>query len=289
MTKENREEMGQDEQREDQVLKSSESPKPEHNYRFSIGETIAGEFRVEGYLGHGGFSEVYRCQDIGLDQPVAVKVLFLDKITDKTRVLAEARMAAKLKKHSNIIPVTRVFKEEDETPYIAFDYVAGDTLEKRLKGAERHRLELKESLPIVEQIADALDYAHQQGIIHRDVKPSNIILTEEGKKAFLTDFGLAEIKHPLKADEERGEIAASVDYSGNIEAQQRLSGTIPYMAPEQLKEGKLGDERSDLYSLAVVVYEMLTGRWPHESRRTSDFSLPAEIIHQPPYPPTDAR
>ncbi len=287
MTKEKREELSQDEQREDQVLKSSEPPKPEHNYRFSIGQIIAGEFQVEGYLGHGGFSEVYHCQDTGLDQPVAVKVLFPDKLTDKTRGLDEARTAARLRKHTNIIPVIRVSTLEDGTPFIVFDYVTGDTLEKRLKEAERHRLELKESLPIVGQIADALDYAHQQGIIHRDVKPSNIILNEQGK-AFLTDFGLAEIKHPVKIGEGTEEIAASV-YSGNIEDQQRLSGTIPYMSPEQLGEGKIGDERSDLYSLAVVVYEMLTGRWPHESRRTSDFSLPAEIIHRPPYPPTEAR
>ncbi|MBN1812114.1 MAG: protein kinase [Anaerolineae bacterium] len=291
MNKESSEEMSQEArntQPQDQAPKSDEPPKPEHRYRFPNGDMIAGEFLVEGYLGHGGFSEVYHCLDTGLGQPVAVKVLFPDKLTAKTQGLEEARTAAHLKYHPNIIPVTRVSKLDDGTPFIVFDYVAGDTLEKRLKDAERHRLDLKESLPIVKQIANALDYAHQRKIIHRDIKPSNIILDEEGK-AFLTDFGLAEIKHPVKTENGTGEIAASVGYTRNIEAQQRLSGTIPYMAPEQLGEGKPGDERSDLYSLAVVVYEMLTGRWPHESRRKSDFSLPAEIIHKPPYPPTEAR
>ncbi|MBN1815388.1 MAG: protein kinase [Anaerolineae bacterium] len=248
-------------------VKPGHLERPEHPYRFQAGERIADRYQVIGPLGFGGFSEVYHCQDTRLGRDVAVKVMF-----EKGPGLEEARAAARFR-HAHIVPVYDVLTLKDKTPLIVFDYVEGETLEARVNRAQYRRLPLNEdTLRIVHQIAEALDYAHGQGVIHRDVKPSNVILGRQGS-VYLTDFGLAEMKMPEK------ESALTT----NI--QQRLSGTIPYMAPEQLREGKPGDERSDLYSLGVVVYEILTGQLPYRGR---DVSLIYQITTNEPTPPTMA-
>ncbi len=237
---------------------------PEHQYRFKKGDQIADRYKVIAPLGFGGFAEVYHCQDTELGRDVAVKAL-----TEKGAGLEEARAAARLK-HPSIIRVYEMLIPEDEMPIIVFDYVAGDTLEARLNKAQYRRLSLSdETLRIIRQISEALDYAHERGVIHRDIKPSNIILDRQGN-AYLTDFGLAEVKKP------EGVSVHSVYV-------QRLSGTIPYMAPEQLKEGKPGDERSDLYSLGVVVYEVLTGQLPYRGPGTG---MIVQIVTSEPLPPT---
>ena len=171
-------------------------------------------------------------------------------LTKKDVGLEEAQAAARLK-HPHIVSVYDVATPQDELPFIIFDHVAGETLEERLKEAQHQRLPLdEESLRIVRQISTALDYAHKQGVIHQDVKPSNIILDRNGN-AHLTDFGLAKIKQPDCK-------------SAHTEYQRQLSGTISHMAPELLRgSGRSGDERSDLYSLGVVVYEMLNGPPPY--------------------------
>lgn len=163
---------------------------------------------------------------------------------------------------------------DDGRSIIDFLYVEGQTLDDRLKIALQGRLPLdRDTLRIIRQIAGALDYAHQKGVIHRDVKPSNIILGSDGN-AYLTDFGLAEVKPTIEA-------AKSML---SIEAPSGLSGTIPYMAPEQLTEGKPGDEHSDLYSLGVTVFRMLTGRFPYEGQGTV---LIAQIIAKDPLSPAE--
>jgi hypothetical protein len=235
-----------------------------HQYRFNKGDEITTRYQVVASLGFGGFAEVYHCQDLRLGRSVAVKVL-----TEKGLGLEEARAAARLE-HPHIVQVHDVSELDDGTPFIVFSYIEGETLEARLNQAKYLRLPLDTgALRIVRQVSEALDYAHKQGVIHRDVKTSNIMLDRHGN-ACLTDFGLAEIKHKESA------VTTFV--------KRELSGTIPYMAPEQF-EGKSGDARSDLYSLGVVVYEMLTGQLPYRGRAAR---LIAQIVTSDPLPPTKA-
>ena len=246
-------------------------PKPEHEYKFKEKAKIADRFEVIAPLGFGGFAEVYHCQDTQLSNEVAVKVLLGEEATPE-----EARKASRLR-HPNIVRVLNVSEPGVTPPFIVFDYVEGETLEKHLDKAQYRRLPLNvKTLAIIHQIAEALDFAHKRGVIHRDVKPSNVMLDRQGN-AYLTDFGLADVKKPTGA-------VSVVSVSADV--QQRLSGTIPYMAPEQLREeGQRGDEHSDLYSLGVVAYEVLTGQLPFRGR---DVSLIYQITTKEPVPPSQA-
>jgi len=253
-------------------------PEPEHPYRFKDDDQIVNRYQVISSLGFGGFSEVYHCHDVRLDRDVAVKVL-----TEKELGLEEARAAARLK-HPHIVQVYEMLTSGDGTPIIVFDYVEGETLEKRLEKAQYGQLPLNgKTLDIISQVSEALDYAHREGVVHRDVKPSNILLSLKDQ-AYLTDFGLAEVKRRTEGKEETGaEGQAERKSMLSVEIQKRLSGTIPYMAPEQLEGGKAGDKRSDLYSLGIVVYEMLTGQHPYRGRGAS---LIYKIATSEPIPPT---
>jgi tRNA A-37 threonylcarbamoyl transferase component Bud32/tetratricopeptide (TPR) repeat protein len=249
-------------------MKQASYVKSEYKYRFEADEQIAGRYQVIAPLGFGGFAEVYHCQDLRLDIDVAVKIL-----KEKGLALKEARTAARLQ-HPHIVQVYDVSELGDGTPFVVFRYVEGETLQARLRQAPYRRVPLDaDTLRIVHQVAGALDYAHKQGVIHRDVKPSNIILDHQGN-AYLTDFGLAEVKRPVEKES-----------ALTMEIQKRLSGTIPYMAPEQLRKGTPGNERSDLYSLGVVVYEMVTGQLPY---RGQDASLIVQIVTDDPLAPTVA-
>ena len=239
----------------------------EHAYIFQTDTLIANRYKVIAPLGFGGFSEVYRCIDNTLGREVAVKVLTKGEVG-----LKEARAAAKLN-HKNIVEVYDVSPLATGQPIIVFEYVSGETLEKRMSDAPHRRLPLDSvTLQIIQQVAEALDYAHTCQIIHRDIKPSNVIIDAAGD-AHLTDFGLAEIK---LTDEQRGSMMTT-------DVKERMSGTIPYMSPEQLKDNKLGDEKSDQYSLGIVAYEMLTGRLPYPGH---DTALMIQIVTAPPQPPT---
>jgi serine/threonine protein kinase len=240
-----------------------------YQYIFQPDDIIAARYKVIKPIGYGGFSEVYHCEDIELSREVAVKVLIKGE-----GGLKEARAAAKLK-HKNIVEVLDVDNRSGGHPIIVFEYLSGSTLEQRLAEAQHRRLPLDNVLlKITREIAEALDYAHAKGIIHRDVKPSNVIIDSNGD-AHLTDFGLAEVK---LTDEQR-----QLGSAMTTDIQQRLSGTIPYMSPEQLRDGQPGDEKSDLYSLAVLTYEMLTGRYPYPGREAM---LMIQIATDPPQPPT---
>jgi outer membrane protein assembly factor BamD (BamD/ComL family)/uncharacterized protein YraI len=243
----------------------------EHKYTYQKGSTIADRYQINEPLGAGGFAEVYQCQDLQIDRTVAVKVF-----TQPRGELTEARVAGRLK-HSNIVSVHDAGMLSGQIPFIVFEYVAGETLEAHLNNATYRRVTLnQQTLTMVRQIASALDYAHGRNVIHRDVKPSNIILGQDGQ-AYLTDFGLGEIK---QAGEHDGRSARTTTL-----LQSRMGGTIPYMAPEQVKGDIPGSKATDLYSFGVVVYEMLTGQLPYHKGRETQIILQIASEDVAPLPP----
>lgn len=244
----------------------------EHKYTYQKNDIIAGLYEVIEPLGAGGFAEVYHCYDSKIKRDVAVKVF-----TDTKGELAEAMVAGQLD-HRHVVDVYSADVLPDQTPYIVFKYIAGETLEAHLEKATYRRMTLnKQTLSIIRQIASAVDHAHDRNIIHRDVKPSNIILGQDGQ-AYLTDFGLGEIKQAAEHD---GRSARSTTL-----LQSRMGGTIPYMAPEQIKADITGNKATDLYAFGVVVYEMLTGQLPYHKGRETQIILQIaseEVLPLPPH------
>jgi len=207
------------------------------------GRTL-GQYRLVERLGRGGMAEVYKAYQPSLDRYVAIKVLhayFAEEEDFRQRFQREARAVARLR-HPNIVQV-HDFGVEGDVYYMAMEFLAGGTLKQRLRESEG-LLSHAEVLRIVERVAAALDYAHARGIYHRDVKPANIMLTED-HQVILTDFGLAKMAE------------------GSQYTRSGLSvGTPEYMAPEQ-GQGLPVDHRADVYSLGVVLYELLTGQLPY--------------------------
>ncbi|MBZ5535575.1 MAG: protein kinase [Acidobacteriia bacterium] len=214
-----------------------------------IGHMI-GPYRITAALGAGGMGEVYLAQDTRLNRPVAIKFLPPESVADdiaKKRLMREAQAAAKLD-HPNICTVHDVGEEGGST-FIVMQYVEGETLADRLR---RQPLELEESIDFALQVADALVEAHLHGIIHRDIKPQNIMITPKNQIKVL-DFGLAKevVGNTPTKD---GSATASFATEPGL-----LMGTAPYMSPEQV-QGKPVDARSDIFSFGGVLYEMLAGR-----------------------------
>lgn len=217
-----------------------------------IGRKI-GNYFVHSLLGRGGMGEVYLAEDTDLGRKVALKVLPKEFTNDEQRLQRfkqEARAASGLK-HRNIITIYSV-GQEGEVYFIAAEYVPGPSLRQRL--AASGRLELREAIDVAAQIASALEAAHRAGIIHRDVKPENIMFEPDGM-AKLLDFGIAKLTENLTA-ETVGAAAASPETEQGV-----ILGTPAYMSPEQARHQSL-DQRSDLFSLGVVLYEMITGKVP---------------------------
>ncbi|MDX1569280.1 MAG: protein kinase [Xanthomonadales bacterium] len=202
----------------------------------SSDQIFAGRYRVEKELGRGGMGVVYKAHDTQLDRPVALK--FLGTVTDDSRFLREARVAAKLI-HPNIVAVYDFSGAEGQS-YIAMEYIEGQGLSEYLK--ERGQLSPRESVNIVKQVCGALAAIHESGIVHRDIKPGNILMGKHGMVK-LTDFGLAK----------GGELSHQITGSG------LAVGTPAYMPPEQVL-GKQADERTDIYALGLVLYECMLGR-----------------------------
>jgi len=204
----------------------------------------AGPYRIIEPLGRGGMASVYKAYDAALNRYVALKVLpreFLHDPTFAERFRREAQVIALLE-HPNIIPIYAYDIDQAEgIPWMAMRLIAGGALSSRLK---RGPTPLARAVAIVRGVADALEYAHGKGIVHRDVKPQNILLDEDGR-VYLADFGVAKI----------------VEGPGGVTVTGMISGTPQYMAPEQATGTKL-DGRADIYSLGIVAYELFTGRVP---------------------------
>jgi serine/threonine protein kinase len=217
-----------------------------------VGRRI-GNYLVHSLLGRGGMGEVYLAEDTILRRKVALKVLpkeFTDDEQRLQRFKQEARVASSLR-HRNIITIYSV-GQEDDLYFIVTEYVPGQTLRQRL--ASSGRLELREALNVVMQIVSALEEAHQAGIVHRDVKPENVMFEPDGT-AKLLDFGIAKLAENLSV-----EMAGTATEPPKTE-QGVILGTPAYMSPEQARHQPL-DRRSDLFSLGVVLYEMITGKVP---------------------------
>jgi len=210
-----------------------------------------GKYEVIDRIGRGGMAEVYRGYHAALDRYVAIKLLhsFLaDDPEFKERFEREARSVAKLK-HPNIVQVYDFEHDADsDSYYMVMEFINGPTLKDRLfdLGAAGSRLPVAEAVRIIKTAAHALAYAHERKMIHRDVKPANLMLDEDGR-VVLTDFGIAKIV-----------TGAHITASGG------MIGTPAYMAPEQ-GLGQAGDERSDIYSLGVILYQLVTGRLPFDA------------------------
>jgi eukaryotic-like serine/threonine-protein kinase len=207
-----------------------------------------GRYEVVGELGRGAMGVVYKARDPQIDRMVAVKTVSLhghDAEAEKeyrARFLNEAQAAGRLH-HPGIVSVFDVGEDsESGDPYIVLEYVAGEALNRVL--SRERKLALARAIDIAEEVARALDYAHEQGVTHRDIKPGNILLTEE-RHAKIADFGIAKLN------------LAHFTLPG------RLLGTPAYMAPEQLS-GEGADGRSDLFSLGVILYAMVTGHSPFQ-------------------------
>ncbi len=192
---------------------------------------------------------VYRARDPKIDRLVAIKTISLagqepeEEQAYRERFVQEARAAGRLS-HPGIVAIFDAGEDpETHEPYLVMEYVAGEPLSRILAGGD-HKLPLSDALQFAYEVAEALDYAHSQGVIHRDIKPANILITEDGR-AKIADFGVARLNHAL------------VTHKGQI------FGSPAYMAPEQLSGG-VADARSDLFSLGVMLYSMITGFRPFQ-------------------------
>ncbi|MCA1557958.1 MAG: protein kinase, partial [Acidobacteria bacterium] len=240
----------------------------------TIGEgTFIGRYEVRSLLGTGGMGEVYLAQDTQLDRTVALKILPDDLARDQLRMrrfIQEAKSASALS-HPNIITIYEV-GEADETHFIATEFVDGETLRQRI---DKEKFGLDEVLEISIQVASALAAAHHAGIVHRDIKPDNIMVRRDGYVKVL-DFGLAKLTEKAH---ERTLSAPEAMTLVNTEP-GLVVGTVSYMSPEQAR-GLAVDTRSDIWSLGVVMYQMLTSHEPFEAPTATD-QIVAILERQPP-------
>lgn len=229
-----------------------------------VGQQI-GQYAIRQHLARGGMADVYLAHDVDLQRPVAIKVMLAALAADEefvARFRREARTVAQLH-HPNIIQVYNIGLTQEGRPYIAMQFVDGGSLRDVLRdlGQQGKLMPTAQALAIIRQMADALSEAHQAGIVHRDIKPNNILLRTDGTPV-LVDLGIAAVQSGPK-----------ITRTGS------LIGTPHYMAPEQAR-GQATDARSDIYSLGVVLYEMLVGHPPFTAQEPM-VVLHAHVYEQP--------
>ncbi len=221
---------------------------------------MLGPYQIVSQIGKGGMATVYKAYHAAMDRYVALKVVATQLTEDPTffqRFRQEVRLIAKLE-HPNILPV-HDFGESNGIPYMVMRFLESGTLKERIS-----TLSLDEIDHVFTQLASALQYAHDNGVIHRDIKPSNAMLDKRGD-VFLTDFGVAKM----------------IEGAVQLTATGAITGTPAYMSPEQAQGMKI-DQRSDIYSLGVVLFEMLTGKVPFEAE--TPMAVIFKHIQDPPPP-----
>jgi serine/threonine protein kinase len=233
---------------------------------FTIGEKV-GTYQILEELGRGGMATVYKAYHASLDRHVAIKVMDAAMSNEHDfieRFRREARVIARLD-NPHIVPVYD-FDEHKGQPYLVLKFIDGNTLGQRLKLAPLSKTEI---LDIVTAVGSGLQYAHKQGILHRDIKPSNVLIARNGT-SYLTDFGLAKM------------VENSSSLTGDT-----IVGTPHYISPEQALSTEKLDERTDIYSFGVMIYEMVTGRVPFDA--DTAFSIIEDHIYTPPPRPTSIK
>lgn len=216
-----------------------------------LGSVVAGKFRLDAVLGRGGMGVVYRAWHLRLEEPVALKLLnpeTAERSDGVERFLREARAGARLKSE-HVVRISDAGTLDDGAPYVAMELLEGQDLAKVLE--ERGPLPMQEAVDHVRSVALALGEAHAAGIIHRDIKPSNLFLSRSGIKVL--DFGIAKVA---------GQTATATASVDTLTASATVLGSPAYMAPEQIRAASDVDQRADIWSLGVVLFELLTGRLP---------------------------
>ncbi len=240
--------------------------------------TRLGRYEIRSLLGTGGMGEVYLGYDTSLRRQVAIKLLPAEFTQNKARLARFEReaYAASSLNHPNILTIYEI-GEQDGNHFIATEYVEGESLRHHL--ARKH-IELREVLDVTSQVASALAAAHEAGIVHRDIKPENIMLRRDGLIKVL-DFGLAKLADDAGSGARQEGIETEAPTKTRVVNTEPgiVMGTAGYMSPEQAR-GLEVDARSDIWSLGVVLYEMVSGRLPFEGTTTSD--VIATILHRQP-------
>ena len=228
----------------------------------ALQDALGSEYEIVRLLGRGGMGSVYLAHEHSLDREVAIKVLRTSAVNDdlRERFLREARTAARLT-HPHIVPL-HSFGQAGDILYYVMGYVDGESLEALLARAER--LDPDEVRRLLHELADALGYAHRQGVIHRDIKPDNVLIERGTGRAVLTDFGIAKLQHARSS----------------LTATGMIVGTPHYMSPEQAAGDRALDGRSDVYSLGVLGYRMLTGQLPFDAPNVQAL-LAQHVTRQP--------
>jgi predicted Ser/Thr protein kinase len=244
--------------------RSAELPIPADPQRAALERALGAQYDIQRLLGRGGMGAVYLAREKALERAVAIKVLPPETATDadtRERFRREARTAAKLT-HPNIVPLY-AFGDVDGMLYFVMGYVRGESLADRMR--REGKLAPDQARRILKEVADALDHAHRQGVVHRDIKPDNILLDDESGRPMLTDFGVA-----------KGRSAGAT-----LTATGMIVGTPMYMSPEQASGSAEIDGRSDLYSLGALAYAMLAGRPPFDGAAAQDLIV-QHLTREPP-------